>query len=157
MKGTSKRVSLKEEEVIQSHIFPNEEGAWHSSCKKRLHLGHTGFAVACPWNTTEPKKFWGWTAVSGFSAHGDQGRMRVESTMKYKSRDSGTWRGHKGQLSMTLLWAVWIHSCRGEVWEVGKGRKEDGTCAHLLLWEIWRITHKGPGPRGQCLKDCQQQ
>lgn len=32
-KGTSKRVRLKEEEVLQIHIFPNEEGAWYSSCK----------------------------------------------------------------------------------------------------------------------------
>lgn len=34
MKGMSKRVSLKEQEVVQIYIFPNEEGAWHS-CRKR--------------------------------------------------------------------------------------------------------------------------
>lgn len=61
MKGMSKRVSLKEKEVIQIHIFPNEEGARHTSCKKRqcALVKATGFAVACHWNASEPKEFCG--------------------------------------------------------------------------------------------------
>lgn len=51
--GLSKRERLKEEGVIQIHIFTNEEGAWYSSCKMITSLGCAGVAVAGHWNTKE--------------------------------------------------------------------------------------------------------
>lgn len=57
----SKRERLKEEGVIQIHIFPKEEGAWYSSCKMITCLGRAGVAVAGHWNTKAavPKQFCG--------------------------------------------------------------------------------------------------
>lgn len=34
--------------------------------KKTACLGHTGFAVACHWDTTEPEEFWGSGAEQHF-------------------------------------------------------------------------------------------
>lgn len=60
-KGMSKRVRLKDEEIIQIHIFPNEEGVRYSSCKNDNFLGHAGVVMAGHWNTKEPvpKEFCG--------------------------------------------------------------------------------------------------
>lgn len=84
MKGMSKRESLKEVEVIQIHIFPNEEGAWHFMQKKTVCFGPMGFAVACHWNTTEPKEFCGLRLSNNIWVQCPQGskKDKVESIMK---------------------------------------------------------------------------
>lgn len=131
-----------------------------TSCKKRqcaLVLRALLWLATGTQQSQRSSVVWGWAITSGFSAHRDQRRIRWRVSWNKRAETAASGAATKGSGSMTLLWTAWTHSCRGEVWKLRKGRKEGGTCAHLLLWGICRVIHKGPSPRGQCLKDCHQQ
>lgn len=155
MKGMSKRVSLKEQEVVQIYIFPNEEGAWHS-CRKRQRALVIQALLWLATGTQQSQRSSG--AEQHFLGSVPTGIKGLVGRVSWNITETVAPGGDtKESRSMTLLQIVGKHSGRGEVWKLGKGRKEDATCAHLLLREICRITCKRPGPRGQCLKNCQQQ